>query len=92
MIKIEKIEVLNDKHIFFHFSDDTEKIIDFTSFIGEDELTKPLADQDYFKKVNLYEDGRGIYWPNEYDFCPDFLRQYQPANEDSVINEEQYSR
>lgn len=85
MINIEKFEVLEGKRILFHFSDNTEKIIDFTPFIGNDELSKPLAEQDYFKKVNLYGNGRGIYWPNEYDFCPDFLRRYQPANEDHMI-------
>lgn len=84
MIKIKKLEVLNDKQIFFQFTDGIEKVIDFKPFIGEDVLTKPLNAEDYFKKVKIYEDGRGIYWPNEYDFCPDFLRRYELANENTI--------
>ena len=78
MIRITDLEVLSGKKIRFHFSDHQEKIIDFTPFIGEDALSSPLSDDDYFQQVTVYEDGRGIYWPNEYDFCPDFLYQYQP--------------
>ena len=77
MIRITNLEVLNDKQIRFQFSDKQEKTIDFTPFIGEDELSSPLANADYFRRVKVYEDGRGVYWPNEYDFCPDFLYQYQ---------------
>ncbi len=77
MISITSYEVLGNKKIHFSFSDDTKKTIDFTPFIGEDKLSKPLADPAYFQRVELYENGRGIYWPNDYDFCPDFLHQYQ---------------
>ena len=77
MISTINLEVHDNKKIRFEFSDGTEKIIDFTPFIGEDDLSKPLLDPAYFKRVKLYENGRGIYWPNGYDFCPDFLRQYQ---------------
>lgn len=78
MISITKLKVLDNMKIHFNFSDDTQKTIDFTPFIGDDKLSKPLSDPVYFRKVELYEFGRGIYWPNDYDFCPDFLRQYQP--------------
>lgn len=78
MISITKFEVLDNKKIHFSFSDNTEKTIDFTPFIGADKLSNPLSNPAYFQKVELYEHGRGIYWPNDYDFCPDFLRQYQP--------------
>lgn len=77
MIRIENLKVLDEKQIHFWFSDGQEKTIDFTPFIGQDDLSSPLADESYFRMVNRYEDGRGIYWPNEYDFCPDFLYTYQ---------------
>lgn len=77
MIHITKLTVLNDKRIHFEFSDHSEKTIDFSSFIGDDDLSSPLADDSFFRKVALYENGRGIFWPNDFDFCPDFLRQYQ---------------
>lgn len=84
MIRITKLKVLNNKKIHFNFSDNTEKTIDFTPFIGEDKLSKPLSDPAYFKKVELYENGRGVYWPNDYDFCPDFLHQYQKDEKELV--------
>jgi hypothetical protein len=77
MIRITEFKVLNENKIHFIFSDGTEKTIDFKPFIGEDGLSKPLSDPKYFRKVALFENGRGIYWPNEFDFCPDFLRNYQ---------------
>jgi len=84
MVGITKLEVLDNKKIYFKFTDGTEKTIDFTPFIGEDKLSKPLSDPEYFRKVKLYEQGRGIYWPNDFDFCPDFLRQYQTEEKEEL--------
>jgi hypothetical protein len=78
MINITKIKVLSTNKTQFTFSDGREKTFDFTPFIGESEKCKPLSDPAYFEKVELYEHGRGIFWPNGYDYCPDFLYQYQP--------------
>ena len=36
-------------------------------------MFEPLKDIEYFKKVKT--DGHTIVWPNEVDFCPDFLYQ-----------------
>ena len=84
MIKITDFIVESEKKIHFHFNDGTEKIIDFDPFIGEDSLSKPLSDSAFFKKVALIDNGRGIFWPNDFDFCPDFLHQYQVKNELNV--------
>lgn len=77
MVYIKNISVLDDTYIHFIFSDGAEKTIDFSPFIGEDFLSKPLSDPIFFRKVALKNNWRGIFWPNEYDFCPDFLRKYQ---------------
>lgn len=81
MLRISNIEIQRDSVIKFYFSDGSEKIIDFKEFIGDDSLSSPLKDPDYFRKVELYEGGRGIYWPNEFDFCPDFLKSYKNQSE-----------
>ncbi len=86
MISIKNFRIVDDKKIHFNFSDGVEKVIDFNPFIGEDKLSKPLSDPAYFQKVELYENGRGIYWPNDYDFCPDFLYQYQ-ADKKALVTE-----
>ena len=76
MVSIIKMQIVQNKQIAFTFDDGTAKIIDFAPFIGEDEMSKPLHDEEYFRKVKLLENGRGIYWPNNFDFCPDFLHDY----------------
>jgi hypothetical protein len=84
MIGIKKIQTLDNYKTHFTFSDDVEKTIDFSPFIGEDKLSKPLKAPTYFKKVRTYEQGRGIYWRNDYDFCPDFLHQYRPEEKEQL--------
>lgn len=78
MIRITKIRLLKNKIIRLNFSDGTEKSIDFAPFIKDDQLSRSLLDPAYFKQVKVYENGRGVYWPNGYDFCPDFLRHHIP--------------
>lgn len=78
MTRIKTFKVLDFRRIFFKFSDQTEKTVDFTPFIKGDKLSSPLSDPAYFEKVELYENGRGIYWPNGYDFCPDYLLHHIP--------------
>lgn len=84
MISIIKFEVLKNNKIHFVFSDKTEKTVDFTPFIRKSDLSKALLDPEFFQKVDLYENGRGIYWPNDFDFCPDFLRKYQPEEKEEL--------
>ncbi len=76
MVKITKLNVLKNHHIHFYFDDGMEKTVDFSQFISDAEMTKPLKDEKYFCKVKIYENGRGIFWPNGYDFCPDNIRYY----------------
>lgn len=78
MIKIQALKVMENHLIKLSFNDGTAKVIDFQPFIGDDKLTKPLADPIFFSQVKTYPNGRGIYWPNDYDFCPDFLYKYVP--------------
>jgi len=82
MVKIKNIQILDNYLIHFVFDDGAEKTINFKPFIKDDPLTSKLSDYDFFKQVKVYENGRGIYWPNEYDFCPDTLRYYiEPVKE-----------
>lgn len=76
MAEIEKFEVLEDYRIRFQFTDGLVKVVDFKPYIKDNLITKPLRDPDYFKKVQLYERGAGIYWPNGYDFDPTYLKDY----------------
>ena len=76
MVKILNFQTLDNHLIRFIFADGTTKTTDFKPFIGENSLTKPLADPEYFRQAKLYDRGRGMYWPNRCDVCPDFLRDF----------------
>lgn len=76
MVRITHIEPHKDFSISLTFSDWMVKDIDFKQFIGTDMLSAPLKDYEYFRKVKLYENGRGIFWPNDFDFCQDYLHDY----------------
>jgi len=76
MIKITHIEPHRDFSIELTFSDGMRKNVDFKPFIGSDKISKPLNDFTYFSKVKIYDNGRGLYWPNEFDFCPDYLHDF----------------
>jgi len=53
------------------FSDGLIKVIDVSPFLGEG-ISAALNDPIFFDQVSL-DEGGGIYWPNGYDFCPNFL-------------------
>jgi len=76
LTRIVNIEPHTDFSISIAFSDGIKKQIDFKPFIGDDKMSSRLKDPDYFLEVKIYENGRGIYWPNEFDFCPDFLHDF----------------
>ena len=76
MNQIQDFKVLEDKLIRLQFNDGSKKVIDFKPYIKDNPLTSPLKDPNYFRKVQLYENGRGLYWPNGYDFCPDYLHDF----------------
>lgn len=79
MHRIISARPLPDFMLELVFSDGLEKIVDLRPFIGQG-LSAALRDQDYFCQVAI-ESGGGIYWPNGYDFCPNFLRDQVPAVE-----------
>lgn len=76
--------IMNDYIVRFTFSDGIQKEIDFTPFISNSDFTKPLLDKEFFKKMAIYENGRGVFWPNSYNFCPDTLRYF--AGEEETEN------
>ena len=77
MKRITHIDAHNDYSISLTFNDGIEKDIDFKQFIGSDPISAPLGEIAYFLQVQIYPNGRGIFWPNEFDFCPDYLHDLQ---------------
>jgi hypothetical protein len=63
-----------DNHIIkVVFDDGLTKEINVLPFIKQG-VSSLLKDENYFKQVNA-ENGY-ITWPNGFDFCPEFLRNY----------------
>jgi hypothetical protein len=89
MVKITQLHVLEKYCLLMVFDDGVEKIIGFPPFIDEGPLTKPLSDPIFFRQVKIYDNGRGIYWPNNYDVCPDNLRYHIKSVETHVYNSSQ---
>jgi hypothetical protein len=89
MVKITHLEVREQFQLHLIFDDGVEKTIDGMQFIGPDPLTSALGDPVYFQQVQVYDNGRGIYWPNNYDICPDNLRYHIPAIDETHSSQAQ---
>ncbi len=72
-IKIEEIQPKPDFTAVVSFSNGVLRDIDFKQFIGADKLSSPLKNYNYFVQVKAYPNGRGLYWPNDFDICADYL-------------------
>ncbi len=83
MVKIMKLEVLPHAHLRLTFDDGAVRVVDMNPSIRDSPLTRPLADAAYFAQVAVYPNGRGLFWPNDYDMCPDWLRYHAPGVEEA---------
>jgi hypothetical protein len=79
MHHITHIHIPQPGVLSLRFHDGSEKVVDILALIKKSTLTAPLSDPVFFAQVRLYEDQRGIYWPNDFDLCADFLRDYAPG-------------
>ena len=77
MNRVIKVRPIQRYMLELSFADGFQKIVDLSPYIV-DGLSVALAEEDYFRQVTI-ESGGGIYWPNGYDFCPNFLRDEVPA-------------
>ncbi len=77
MERVLSVQPLSNYLLDLTFSDGLHKIVDLQPFIGPG-LSGALREKSYFQQVQV-ESGGGIYWPNGYDFCPNFLHDEVPA-------------
>jgi len=76
MNRVVFVQPQNNFILRIRFADGMTKHIDVRPFIG-DGISAQLADQEYFQRVAI-DEGGGIFWPNGYDFCPEFLHEDVP--------------
>jgi len=74
MNKIIELRYENGYKLWMRFNDGESKIIDFETLIGKG-ISYKLLDTDYFKLVAI-DNGGGIEWPNGFDFCPNYLKEF----------------
>jgi hypothetical protein len=77
MERIVSVKPLPAYMLDLAFADGHKKIVNIQPFIGEG-ISEALLDESNFQEVQI-ESGGGIYWPNGYDFCPNFLHDDVPA-------------
>jgi hypothetical protein len=76
MQKVKQVTSLDEYKLKLLFANGTEKVVDIMPFIGKG-ISAQLRDRAYFQQVAI-DSGGGIYWPNGYDFCPNFLYEDVP--------------
>jgi len=74
MNKIVELRYEDGYKLWMRFSDGESKIIDFGTLIGKG-ISSKLLDIEYFKLATI-DNGGGIEWPNGFDYCPNYLREF----------------
>ena len=74
MNKIVELRYEGEHKLWLRFSYGESKIIDFRNLIGKG-ISAQLLDTDYFKLAGI-DNGGGIEWPNGFDFCPNYLKEF----------------
>lgn len=79
MNKVIELKYLRDYTLWMRFNDGETKTIDFRPLIGKG-ISAVLIDSEYFKLASI-DNGGGIEWPNGFDFCPNYLKEYVELNQ-----------
>lgn len=79
MNKIIEIKYIDEYKLLLRFKDGESKTINFKNLIGKG-VSAALLDLNYFKLASI-DNGGGIEWPNGFDFCPNYLKDYIPEGE-----------
>ena len=72
MHSVRKVKHVSGYKLLLTFEDGSSRTVDLEPYLGG-EVFEPLRDLKYFKRVRVNTDLDTIVWPNEADFCPDFL-------------------
>jgi hypothetical protein len=75
LVHVTGVEVVSDHGLYLNFEDGVEGQVDFSGWewCG---VFEPLADPDYFRRVELDRELGTIVWPNGADFAPETLHAW----------------
>lgn len=80
---VEDFEVVAPYTLRITFNDNSVQIINFGSML-RGELYGPLRDLDFFNQVRLDAEAGTLVWPNEADFDPATLHDWDKVGEAMV--------
>jgi hypothetical protein len=78
MNKVVELRYLGEHTLWLRFQDGYTTAIDFEDIIGKG-ISAPLLDVEFFKQARL-DIGGGVEWPNGFDCCPNYLRDYRKSS------------
>jgi len=70
---ITEVEIKEDYNLLITFKDGLTKKVNILPFIRNG-VSSSLKDYGFFRKVKI-ENGY-LTWPNGFDLCPEFMRNY----------------
>lgn len=75
MIRVKKVDYVEDYKLALTFTDKKVKIIDLAKYSNRapDTVFHPFKDLDFFRSVKVDKHTGTIVWPNGVDLCPDVL-------------------
>ncbi len=76
LIEITSAHALPLQHVRVTFSDGVVKIFDMGKIVRNSVFEETFANAAFFHAVKVYENGGGIYWPNQFDLCSEALRYH----------------
>lgn len=77
---ISSFEIVAPYTLRIRFGDDSVKVINFSPML-RGELYGPLRDPDFFNQVRLDVEAGTLVWPNEADFDPATLHDWDRVGE-----------
>ncbi len=76
MVSIIEIHALREQKLQLKFNDGSTAQVDLGPMLSDTPLTRPLRDFGFFEQVRIYDDGDGVFWPNDFDLGADMLHDY----------------
>ncbi|HEY3874745.1 MAG TPA: DUF2442 domain-containing protein [Candidatus Kapabacteria bacterium] len=76
LVEIVNVEPLEGRRVRLTFDDGIVKIVDVGKLVDGSMFEADFNLPEVFNAVQIYPYGHGIYWPNEFDLCPEMLRYY----------------
>ncbi len=93
LIIITHVEALPFVHVRVTFDDGIVKIFDIGKLVRDSVFEETFKNISFFHALKIYENGGGIYWPNQFDLCAEALRYHTEGTiEQPAINPLKYSK